>query len=138
MKDEVVSKLKDLEKFAVLLKGYRGRTLEELEKDLTLRGAVERYLQLAIETVIEIGEMIISKEGFKKPETYREVIEILGKEGVLDSRFARKFAPAAGFRNILVHRYTEIEIDEVFGHLQKDVNDFSTFAKQVSSYLRKK
>ncbi|HPQ05458.1 MAG TPA: DUF86 domain-containing protein [Methanothermobacter sp.] len=32
-----------------------------------------------------------------------EVIEILGEIGILPRDFADKFAPAAGFRNILVH-----------------------------------
>jgi uncharacterized protein YutE (UPF0331/DUF86 family) len=88
--------------------------------------------------VVEMGEMIIANEGFEKPETYREVIEILGKRGVIEDAFAKKFAPAAGFRNILVHRYGEIHMDELYEHLQKDVEDFDTFARQVAEYLKKK
>jgi uncharacterized protein YutE (UPF0331/DUF86 family) len=138
MNGEIASKLKDLEKYAQLLEQYKKRGMAELQKDLTLRGAVERYMQLAIEIVIEIGEMIIAREGFQKPETYKEVIEILGREGVLEQKFARKFAPAAGFRNILVHMYGGIHVDELYDHLQKDVGDFDTFAKQIAGYLKKK
>lgn len=138
MKSEVTSKLKDLEIYVKLLKGYSRHDIKEIESDLTLRGAVERYLQLAIETTIEISEMIIAHEGYKKPETYREVIEILGKEGVLKKPFAKGFALAAGFRNILVHRYDEIDLEELYRHLQKDIKDFDEFARQISSFLNKK
>jgi uncharacterized protein YutE (UPF0331/DUF86 family) len=135
MKLEIEAKLRDLKKYVQLLETYRKESKGKLEKDATLRGAVERYMQLAIEIVIEIGEMIIAKEGFKKPETYREVIEILGMEGVLQRAFAKRLAPSAGFRNILIHRYGEIDIHELYSHLQKDIKDFDTFARQIAKYL---
>ncbi len=138
MKAEIEAKLRELGKYVRLLKEYRMQSRNSLEKDLTLRGAVERYMQLAIEIVIEIGEMIIAKQGFRKPETYREVIEILGEEGILKKKFAKKFSPAAGFRNILIHRYGEIDIDELYSHLQKDLEDFDIFAQQVARHLGKK
>lgn len=138
MKVEIEEKLRDLKKYAQLLETYRKRSKKEIEADMTLRGAVERYMQLAIEIVIEIGEIIIANEGFKKPETYREVVEILGREGVLRKGFAKKLAPAAGFRNILIHRYGEVKIDELYSHLQKDIRDFDMFARQISEYLRRK
>ncbi len=39
------------------------------EKDHTLKGAIERYLEVALECTIDIGEMIISREKLKRPET---------------------------------------------------------------------
>jgi len=135
MKVEIETKLRELKKYAQLLKTYQKHNKKKLKTDMTIRGAVERYMQLAIEIVIEIGEMIIAKDGFRKPETYREVIEILGKNHVLQSVFAKKLAPAAGFRNILIHRYGELDLNELYRHLQEDVTDFDTFARQISKYL---
>jgi len=138
MKLEIETKLRELKRYAQLLKGYQKHSKKELETDLTLRGAVERYMQLAIEIVIEIGEMIIAEEGLSKPETYREVMEILGKNRVLQPAFAKRLAPAAGFRNILIHRYGELDLNELYRHLQEDVSDFDTFAMQISKYLSKR
>jgi uncharacterized protein YutE (UPF0331/DUF86 family) len=135
---EIAAKLREMERYVQMLKDYQKSTIRQLKSDMTLRGAVERYMQLAIEIVVETGEMIIARQGFKKPETYREVIEILGENKVIDSGFAKKFAPAAGFRNILVHRYGSIQIEELYEHLQRDVKDFDTFAKQVAEYLKRK
>ena len=134
---ELLSKLNKLEEYTGLLKGYRKHTITEISEDVTLRGAIERYMQLAIETVLEIGEMIISNKGFRKPETYKEIIQVLGNNNVIKKEFSRRFASVAGFRNILVHRYDDIDMDELYSHLQKDVKDFDTFAKQVSDYMRK-
>jgi len=132
---EIHSKLEDLRKYANLLKGYREKGKDQLGSDLTLRGAVERYLHVAIECVLEIGEMMISKEGWRKPETYREVIETLGEKDVLPSKFAESFSRVAGLRNILVHRYADVDLDELYHHLQEDIEDFDEFARHVAQYL---
>ena len=132
---EIHSKLEDLRKYADLLKGYREKDKDQLGSDLTLRGAVERYLHVAIECVLEIGEMIISRESWRKPETYREVIETLGENDVLPSQFAEKFSKVAGLRNILVHRYADVDLDELYHHLQEDIEDFDEFARHVARYL---
>lgn len=77
-------------------------------------------------------------EKARKPETYREVIEILGEIGVLAENFANKFAPAAGFKNILVHMYTEIDIEKVYEYLQNNLEDINKFAKFIAKYLKEK
>lgn len=138
MREEIYSKLEDLKKYVQFLKSYQSHRKEELRENYTLRGAVERYLQLALECTLDVGEMIISKEGFRKPERYREVIEILGEEGILPREFAERFSPSMGFRNILVHRYAEVDLDELYRHLQDDLKDFDTFAKCVAKYVEGK
>lgn len=133
---EIHAKLKNLEGYVNLLKELKGCSKEELRDDLKLRGAVERYMQISLECVIEICEMIISEKRFGQPEGYREAILILGEEGILPMGFAKKFAPAAGFRNILVHHYAEVDLNKLYKHLQKDLRDFDTFARHIARYLK--
>ena len=104
---------------------------------MKLRGAIERYFQIALECVIEISEMIIAEKGFRKPEKYREAIFILGDNGILPKNFSKRFAPAAGFRNVLVHRYAEVNLNKLYRHLQEDLKDFDAFARHIVRYLKK-
>jgi len=138
VKDEILAKLEMLKGYAEILRGYRSHTLEEVKANSTLRGAIERYLQVALECTFDVGEMIISLEGFRKPGTYKEVIEVLGEKGVLSREFVERFAPAAGFRNILVHMYAEINVEKVHRFLQENLEDFDDFAKQIARYLMEK
>ena len=78
-----------------------------LEENYEMRSAIERNFQLAIECAIDIGEIIISEEGFERPEDYRSVFLILGRHGILPGEFAEELTFSAGFRNILVHIYEE-------------------------------
>ena len=137
MKNEILSKLERLQKYVKILNSYKQYSIQEVNRDFTLRGAIERYLEVSLECVLDIGEMIISSQGLRKPETYKEVIEILGEEGILPVRFAERFAEAAKFRNILVHMYAEVDVEMVYEILQNNLGDFDEFAKYIARHLEK-
>jgi uncharacterized protein YutE (UPF0331/DUF86 family) len=42
--------------------------------------------------------------------------------------FAEKLAPAAGFRNLLLHMHTNIDLKKIYSHLQNDIDDLELFA----------
>jgi len=118
------------------LKGYLNSY--EIRNDRTLKGAVERYMEVSLLYVIDICEMIISSERLKRPDTYREAVLILGQHNILPMTFAEKLAPAAGFRNVLVHMYTDIDLEKLYSHLQNDIDDLELFAEYIAKYLLSK
>ena len=126
-----------MEEYTKFLESYKTIDGEELEANYELRSAIERNFQVALEAVFDIGESIISHENLKKPESYREIIEILGDNGILSKEFANKFAPAAGFRNILVHMYADVDINELCEYLHNNLGDFDKFATYIAKYLEK-
>lgn len=136
--EKILLKLEELKKYAKFLKENRDTTVFELDEDLKTRYAIEKVMQNALQSTLDIGEIIIAKEGFEKPETNREVIQILGKHGILSKKFAEKFAPSMGLRNILVHKYGDIDIEKLHQHLQEDVKDFKIFAKHITNYIKKR
>ena len=138
MNDEIASKLEHLREYVTILKGYQHYKIEDLQTDHTLKGAVERYLEIALECTIDIGEMIISREKLKRPESYQEVFLILGEQGILSKNFAIKFAPSAGFRNRLVHMYAKIDIGKLHYYLQNNIGDIEQFGKYIAQYLIKR
>ena len=137
MNNEIASKLEHLREYVTILKGYQYHKIEELQTDHTLKGAIERYLEVALECTIDIGEMIISREKLKRPESYQGVFLILGEQGILPKNFAIKFAPSAGFRNRLVHMYAKIDIVKLHYYLQNNVGDIEQFGKYIAQYLIK-
>jgi len=137
MKNEVLNKLERLQGYVKILDSYKKYSIRDISEDFTLRGAIERYLEVSLECCIDIGEMIISSRGLRKPETYKEVIEILGEESILPERFAERFAEAAKFRNILVHMYADVDVKKVYEILQNNLEDFDEFAKYIARYLEK-
>ncbi|HWR25247.1 MAG TPA: DUF86 domain-containing protein, partial [Methanosarcina sp.] len=124
--------------YITILRKLQQYSFEEIEKNYVVRGAVERYLQVSLECMLDIGETIISIEKIKRPETYKEVFRTLGENGILPEAFARKLESAAGFRNVLVHMYAKVEMDMLYDNLQKGVEDMELFIEYIARFLDKK
>jgi len=135
--EKVSRKIGSMKKYVDFLRSYQSVTKERLEEDYELRSAIERNFHLAIESALDIGEIIISAEDFEKPEDYKSVILILGKHKVIPIDFAERFAKAVGLRNILVHMYEEVDIEKLHSYLQNNLGDFDEFAKYIARYLEK-
>jgi uncharacterized protein YutE (UPF0331/DUF86 family) len=132
---EINFKMEQLGEYVSTLKEYQQYDIEEIRNNRTLRGAVERYIEISLACMIDICEMVISSEKLKRLDTYREVILVLGEHGILPMEFARKLAPAAGFRSVLVHMYADIDLEKLYSHLQNDIDDLELFAEYIAKYL---
>ncbi len=133
---EINFKLEQLGEYVSILREYQQYDIEEVMNSHTLRGgAIERYMEVSLACMIDICEMVISIEKLRRPDTYREVILVLGQRGILPEDFSRKLAPAAGFRNVLVHMYADIDIGKLYSHLQNDIVDLELFAGYIAKYL---
>jgi len=117
------------------LEPLRAKSLEELLDDPYLQDIVERNLEVAAQCCLDIANRIISLEAARKPRDYYEGIIRLGEIGVLPADFARHFAPIAGFRNILVHEYLDLDWDEIYANLQT-LDDIYVFAEWVRRWLK--
>jgi uncharacterized protein YutE (UPF0331/DUF86 family) len=109
----------------------------EFDRDPYLRDIAERNLEIAIQCCIDICHRIISLENARKPADYYEAILLIGELGIIPPDFARKIAPMAGFRNILVHEYLVLDWDEVYRNLQH-LTDLVQFGEMIRGWLRKK
>jgi uncharacterized protein YutE (UPF0331/DUF86 family) len=123
-----------LDRTLEILGRHRGRSLAELQEDPDELWAVERGLQLCAQNVIDVATHIAVGAGRDVPD-YRSAIDRLGELGVLTRDFAARLAPVAGFRNILVHGYLEIDVRVVHRLLNERLEDFSEFARVVERHL---
>ena len=127
-----------MEKLNVCLKKlepFKTKKKEEILQDSYLQDIIERNLEVAAQAVIDIANRIISIEGLEKPRDYYEAILRLGETDVLPLDFAQNLAPIAGFRNILVHDYMDINWDEVYKNLHQ-LHDLSRFMDYVKNWMK--
>jgi len=116
------------------LEPLKERSKDEILEDPYLQDIVERNLEVAAQACIDIANRIISLEQLEKPQDYYEALLRLGEAGVLPREFAQQLAPLAGFRNILVHEYLDIDWDEVYANLQ-ELGDLYRFMDHVKEWL---
>ncbi|MBI9083938.1 MAG: DUF86 domain-containing protein [Desulfobacterales bacterium] len=110
---------------------------EEYRKNSRSRAFVERYIHIAIQTVFDIANHIISYQKWKEPETYRESFAILADHGVLPEDNVVDFQNMASFRNMLVHHYESVDDEIVYGIFKNKLGDFDLFEKYILEYVKK-
>lgn len=109
----------DFEKIEVL-KQY---TYDELLSRFELVDSVIHRLQTSIEALLDIGRYIIASLGLRAAGTNAEVIEVLKDAEFLSDRDAQRHIQMVGFRNRIVHEYNTIDLEKLYGILQKDSGD---------------
>ena len=90
---------------------------------------------VAIEAAIDMGNHIISQNGFRVPEDYADTFNVLGEHGVVRKEFVEELRKMARFRNRLVHIYWEVDDKQVYEIARNNLVDFKTFLNFIFSYL---
>lgn len=131
----LAKRLHKLREYVRLLNILRSEPKERFVSEPFVYGNAERYLQLAIQTVLDIGNHILADRKLKEPGEYRDVIRLLGDHGFIEKDLATRLLPLVGLRNILVHEYMDIDRGRLYESIQTELGDFELFARQVGKLL---
>lgn len=113
------------------LAAHAGRPLEAL-RDLDEAWLVERGLQVCIQRCLDLATHVAAAAGRDVPD-HATAIDRLGELGVLPPDFARRFRAVAGFRNVLVHGYLEVDLALVHRVPNERLDDFRAFAAHLQA-----
>jgi uncharacterized protein YutE (UPF0331/DUF86 family) len=117
-----------------VLRSHQGRSVDELVSDPGERWIVERGLQLCAQNALDVATHIAASTGRDVPD-YATAIDRLAEMGILPHEFTTRFRGVAGFRNVVVHGYLDIDVTLLHRLLNDHLEDFSAFARQIGSYL---
>lgn len=104
--------------------------------DTVLLDSVKYVLVTAIEGAIRASQHTAASEGWEAPATNADSFRVLAAHGVIDKALAGRLAAAAGFRNLLIHQYGDIDNERVVGHLD-GLSDLDEFVDAVTSWLER-
>ena len=132
-KDRIAQYIETVER---LLKDWvqfsKTTTLAKLKKDRKHCLFVCYTMQGAIQTVLDIVNHIIAAHAWPRPMRYRECFEILGRENFIQGDIVKKLTELSRFRNILVHRYPNLNIKKILPHVQQSWKPLKEFIKIVA------
>lgn len=141
MDDRIKEHLKRLNKYYLSLLDIRKKEKDIFLQDDLYQAASARYLHIAIESCLNIGNRLISLYQFKKPvetpETYKDIFIVMKDLGVINEEFCDRLVKMAKFRNRLVHLYWVIDNETLYGFIKNDLEDFKLFEQAVVEYLNK-
>ena len=139
-RDFVVRALAELERVVQELEKYQGTTAQGMAANLSLRWTVERGLLAGLTLLFQVADHILTAHFRRTAETYEGLLLELYTCGVLSEGLYGQLRGAGGFRNVLVHEYISIDLNEVAHTLQKAPEVLRAFAevlepKELRAYV---
>ena len=108
---------------------------ELLETDVKERRFVEHTLQVCLQAVQDIASHVVADQRLGEPTTNQQLFRLLHGAGWIDASLAEALRAAIGFRNILVHGYTAVDVDVVRDVLAHHLQDIARFADIMRARL---
>ena len=118
-------------KAAEILNEILTKPLGEITSSTILKLAFERLVHIIVESILDVARHIVSVKGWGPAETYRDYIEILHKQGIIPSELAEELYKFIAWRNILVHRYIEVDYSKLYVDSKKLASIVREFEKQI-------
>lgn len=109
--------------------------LRRIRSDIKEERFVTHTLQMAIQAALDVASHIVSDERLGEPDTYRELFTLLERDGWISGELAGRLRDMAGFRNVLVHGYTELDAEILEEVLTERLADLLEFGRQIREEL---
>jgi uncharacterized protein YutE (UPF0331/DUF86 family) len=104
---------------------------ELLSTDLREERFVEHTLQLAIQAAMDAASHIVSDRRLGEAQSNRDLFTLLARDGWLPPALQARLAAMAGFRNILVHGYDDVDLAIVTDVLTTRLGDLDAFVEAI-------
>ena len=116
-----------------------GELLDQSFEDLSLHERMSmRYLVIQlVEAAASVSVHLLSRLYDERAESYAGCFRRLGERKVISEGLAERLASAARLRNLLVHRYWEIDDGRIYSSVKEGVEDFELFKKEVRVSMAK-
>ena len=103
-------------------------------KDYTKQDSIILNIQRACEACIDLAMHIVAQKRLGLPQTSRDAFDMLESSSIIDEEIAKRLKAMVGFRNIAVHDYQTINLNILEQIVEKHLEDFTDFTKQILKY----
>jgi len=102
------------------------------EADRTAREVVVLNLFVSLQEAVALATHWLADAGLDAPGSYREIFLALAERGKIPRDLAGRLASAAGFRNLVAHRYGVLDPTRVHAIASKELGDLLELCELVS------
>ncbi len=136
VRPEVIHKrLGKVEEYLTILKIIQHYSLDEFLADPEKYGSAERFLQLTIEALNDIGSHLVADLNLGIVDSASDIPRLLCENGYFSEELQETWIRMIGFRNILVHDYLDIDRRVVHEVLQKNITDVQSLMCVFARFL---
>lgn len=133
-KQRILAKIDELDKYLCEIQSIAPKDFEDFKR-IEIKRSSERLLQLSIECIIDICKIIVSNLKLGLPSEENDLFDKMEREKIITEEMALILKEMKGFRNILVHEYTEVDDEIVYSVIKNRLDDFKKFKKQIIDWM---
>jgi uncharacterized protein YutE (UPF0331/DUF86 family)/predicted nucleotidyltransferase len=128
-------KLSQIVEYLTALAPLQGLTYEDYLQQPLSRYAVERLLQLIVDTAVDINaHLTVELTGTPLQDYYDSFIKA-AQAGVLSVAFALDIAKSTGLRHWLVHQYEAIDHTIVHSAMAAAMTQYTEYCRHITTFL---
>lgn len=102
----------------------------------TRQDAIVLNLQRACQASIDLAMHTVRLHAGGVPQSSRQAFQLV-EAGLLDRVLGQRLHRLVGFRNIAIHGYQALNVASVESIIQKDLKDFTAFARHIMTINRR-
>lgn len=134
----ILQKIKEIEESLELIQENLPSSEREFVKLGLIKDGIYKRLEFSIQNIIDIFSIIYSEGNYGVPSNTDDVLNGLKEKKVFTSEIMILVSKMKGMRNILAHRYGEIEDALIYGQLSDNLSDFNKIITALENHLSKK
>jgi uncharacterized protein YutE (UPF0331/DUF86 family) len=133
-RDLIAAKLAELADRKERVRARTPERAEQLGRDRDALDIVSFNLMLCVQICADIASHIISDEGWVVAVSLAQAFKRLEEHGVLSAATAEALGRAVGFRNVVAHGYSRLDLEATFAAAISGLTDIDRFAREVSAW----
>lgn len=117
---------------------FKGLKYQDYKEDRDKRRSVERWVENIINSSVDISKLILTLEGIRLPDNYKEVVKLISIVKDLDTMDAEALSEWVKFRNIVAHEYLDVRWDSIKRFIGETEPLYTNFLEKAKEYLTKR
>ena len=129
-------KIEDIKSYIKILRTISKKyTTNYVLYDTILKGALERYFFLLIQSTIDLASAVVAYEKIGKSFTYMQAFELLAQNKIIPTKTLPELKAMIGARNILVHEYAKVDLKILLDDLEQNIKTVQKVMKYIKKHL---
>lgn len=97
--------------------------------------ALERMIQISIDSVLDVGNAMIDGFIMRDPGSFEDIIDILLDEKVITDETSTQFKNVLPLRKMLIQDYMEVSHEQLLSVFNTNKSAFTQYPELIRSYL---
>jgi uncharacterized protein YutE (UPF0331/DUF86 family) len=131
----ITAKLRMMRRLLDELEGLGPVDTERFAAEFGTQLIVERIVSQLVDLAASINAHVVAVRTKAPPADLQSSFAAASDTGVIDHDLARRLAPSAGLRNVLVHAYVDLDLARLVTAVPLAVEQYGEYVRQVARWV---